>query len=130
MDVGKVIYSLLTSDATFTSYVGTRLYPGFVPQDTQFPAVVYSFDNQQPSNTKDGVSTDDNPTLNIDIYHESYSSAQAIAERIRTLLDYYTGTNSGVTIDRISFASQADNSYVSEYQFTVLSQAYNVRYKR
>lgn len=130
MDVGKLIYNILVNDATVTGIVNTRIFPGFVPQDTQFPALTYAFDSQLPSKTKDGGSKLDVLDLSIVIYHEDYTQAQALADRCRALLDYYAATAQGVTVDKITFDNQTDNSYVSQYEFVVLTQSYNVRLRR
>lgn len=130
MDAGKAIYNMLINDAGVVSKIGTRVYPGFVPQDTQFPALTYSFTVQSPSGTKDGVSKLDVLNLLVTIYHEDETSAQDLADAVRSVLDFYKGTQNGVTFNRITFTNQTNNSFESEYQFVVLTQDYNVRMLR
>ncbi|MCB0583216.1 MAG: DUF3168 domain-containing protein [Phaeodactylibacter sp.] len=130
MDAGKLVYSILANDATLTAIVNTRIYPGFVPQDTQFPAITYAFDSQFPTKSKDGDAGLDVLDMSLVIYHENYEQAQAAAERCRALLNYYSGTAQGVTVDKITMENQADNSYVSQYEFVVLTQSYKIRLRR
>lgn len=130
MIVGKLIYSLLVNDATVTGYINTRIYPGFIPQDTQFPALTYAFDSQLPTKSKDGDAGLDTLDMSLVIYHENYTEAHELAEQCRTLLNYYAGTSQGITVDKITFENQSDNSYVSEYEFTVLTQSYTIRLRR
>jgi len=130
MDAGKLIYNLLVNDAQLVSLINTRIYPGFVPQDTQFPALTYAFDSQLPTKSKDGDAGLDVLDMSLVVYHEDYSVAQAVADRCRALLNYYAGTSQGVTVDGITFENQTDNSYVSQYEFVVLTQSYNIRLRR
>lgn len=130
MQLGKLTYSLLSNDATIASYVGEKIFPVQVPQDTSFPAIVYQHDSQVPTNIKDGPSPLDVVGLVITIYTQNYSDAQAIAERVRTLLDHFHGTVEGVTVDRISFSGQEDNDFVDDYGFQVISQSYQARLAR
>ncbi len=130
MDAGKLIYGRLSGDGTISGYLGSRIFPAFIPEGTAFPAMSYAFEQQLPSNTKDGPSTVDNLSLSLVVYHDDYAEAQAIAERSRTLLDYFSGTEDGVAVDRIAFSNQSDDSFVSGFQFVVLAQSYNVRLLR
>lgn len=130
MDVGKLIYNLLVNDAELVSLINTRVFPGFIPQDTQFPALTYAFDSQFPTKSKDGNAGLDVLDMSLVIYHEDYSAAQAVAERCRALLDYYGGVSQGVEVDKVTFENQTDNSYVSQYEFVVLTQSYNIRLRR
>lgn len=130
MDAGKLIYNLLVNDAQLVSIVNTRIFPGFVPQDTQFPALTYAFDSQLPTKSKDGDAGLDVLDMSIVVFHENYSEAQAVAERCRAILNYYAGTSNGVTVDKITFENQTDNSYVSQYEFVVLTQSYTIRLRR
>lgn len=130
MSAGVAIYNLLIANSTITTKVGERVFPGFIPQDTQFPAVTYAFDSQTPSNTKDGASKLDTMSLSIRVFHEDYVEAVAIGDAIRSVLDFYNGTQSGVTFNRITFQNQDDGGVEYAYEFTVLTQSYNVRMKR
>jgi len=130
MELGKLTYSLLSADATISSYVGNKIFPVQIPQNTQHPAIVYQHDSQVPTNIKDGPSPLDTVGLSIVIYATTYDDAQAIAGRVRTMLDHYQGTTAGVTVNRISFGGQSDNDFIEEYGFFVIEQSYQARLKR
>ena len=130
MNLGKLTYSLLSGDATIAGFVGTKIFPVQVPQDTGFPAIVYQHDSQVPTNIKDGPSPLDVVGLVVTIYADNYSDAQDIATSVRRILDHFQGTVEGVTVDKISFAGQEDNDFVEDYGFQVISQSYQARLKR
>lgn len=130
MAIGTAIFSILSADSTITAKVADRIFPSFVPQDTQFPAITYTIDGQLPTKIKDGVSKLDTADLVVTIYHEDYEEANTIADKVRELLDYYNGTQDGTTFNRISFDSQDDAPYIDLYEFFVIVQNYNVRIKR
>lgn len=128
MTEGKAIYSILTSDSAVSAIVGNRVYPQIAAQGAAFPFVVYVLQDTSPSDTKSGVSTLDEVRYDIVVASESYAEASDLTNKIRTALDRYTGTVSGVVIDSIQFIDlDVDNDPATETYVT--SSEYIIRVK-
>ena len=114
MDVGKVIYFKLVTDSTISGYVGNRIFPSAYINDTsnhQVPYITYQKVSQDPNNTKNNASEYDYFVYQINVIHDKYSETVIIGEQIRSVLDYLSGTISGVQVDKIFFESSTDVYY-------------------
>lgn len=129
MNEGKAIYSILTADSDVNAIVSGRVYPQIAAQGAAFPFAVYVLQNTDPSDTKSGVSTLDEVRYDIVVASETYAQASDLTEKIRTALDRYSGTVSGVVIDSIQFIDlDVDNDPDTETYVT--SSEYIIRVKR
>lgn len=129
MNEGKAIHELLTSDVDVSAIVGDRVFPQIAAQGASFPFVVYVLQDTSPSDTKSGVSTLDEVRYDIVVASETYAQASDLTNKIRTVLDRYSGTVSGVVIDSIQFIDlDADNDPDTETFLT--SSEYIIRVKR
>lgn len=129
--IGKVIYSVLSGDATLTGLVsGNNIYPVTPPQNTGFPFIVYTTTNTQVTDEKDGTSPIDIRTVQVDMYAKSYDAVQTIKDRVRTLLDGYSGTVSATVVQGCRMESEDDGAYIEEVNVYAVSQAYRIRIAR
>ena len=108
MAVGKAIYNILANDSDVAAIVGTRIFPQKVEFTERMPSITYFVVGTTPNNTKNGVSTYDYVTAQITGFGTSYSQAQDLATKIRTALDYVSGTYAGVVVDKIFFENSDD----------------------
>jgi len=112
MEIGKVIYNILSNDSNVSSLVTTsgnsRIFPSRYnfPNDVKLPYITYQMFADEPNNTKNGVSTYDYVRVQISIYHNSYADMITLAGHVRTALDYVSGTYSGVIVDKIFYQDQ------------------------
>jgi len=112
MEIGKVIYNILSNDSNVaplvTSSGNLRIFPSRYnfPTDVKLPYITYQMFGDEPNNTKNGVSTYDYVRVQISIYHNSYADMITLAGHIRTALDYVSGTYSGVVVDKIFYQDQ------------------------
>jgi hypothetical protein len=112
MEIGKVIYNILSNDSNVAPLVTTsgnlRIFPSRYnfPTDVKLPYITYQMFGDEPNNTKNGVSTYDYVRVQISIYHNSYADMITLAGHIRTALDYVSGTYSGVVVDKIFYQDQ------------------------
>ena len=93
------IYSILSGDAGVAALVSTRIYPFFLPQECNLPAITYyraATDRESAFMTDPGYA---NVRISIDILAASASSAMDVAEAVRSALHRYRDTVAGVTID-------------------------------
>lgn len=129
MNEGKAIHELLTSDVDVSAIAGDRIFPQIAAQGASFPFVVYVLQDTSPSDTKSGVSTLDEVRYDIVVASETYAQASDLTNKIRAVLDRYSGTVSGVVIDSIQFIDlDADNDPDTETFLT--SSEYIIRVKR
>jgi len=108
MDIGKAIYNILSEDVAVAAKVDTRIFPNVATQSIGFPFIIYDVQSDSPEDTKDGVANLDITNIMGSAYSDSYSTSTQIGGSIRTALDRYTGTNSGVVINTIVFEGYND----------------------
>lgn len=102
------LYQRLTSQTAVFTLVGTRVYPILAPAGTPLPLVVYQRTAvERPQSLAGNVG---NPvvTLQLTTYGTSYTGVKNIARQIRLAVDGWTGTTSGVTIQRSTLTGEAD----------------------
>ena len=126
--VGTAIRDILTSDATLSGIVGSRVFPNTVPAKTSFPFIVYTFINTDITQQKDGVSPLDELALQLDLYAKNYNTNKQAAIRSRELLDRYTDASDG--IDKLVFTNELDGVFDEEIGVYWTSQDYRCRIKR
>lgn len=124
---GKAIYALLYANADILAAVGTRIFPDMATQDAAYPFIVYTIDDTDPSDTKDGVSGLDTVTARVTTYATKYTDAVDIAEDARTALDRKTGTYGTVPIQSIRFQSQASAAMNWDKHVYIIEQMYAIR---
>mgnify|MGYP003118275079 CR=1 len=113
MDVGKAVFKILIDDADVLALVSesgtnTRIFPSRYdfPTNVLLPYITYQVVSDEPNNTKNGVSTYDYVTVQVSIYDIRYSSMIDLAGKVRTALDYTSGTFRGVIVNKIFFQNQ------------------------
>jgi len=75
VSVGASIYTILHGFKAVANIVGTRIYPGTIPQDATMPALVYNVITGSPENIMDGVAPGDHELIQIDAWAVSTNSA-------------------------------------------------------
>jgi len=89
--------------------VGTRVYPKVLPSQVTLPAVVY----RRISTTKDRVLSGSNgykkDRFQFTSWANSYEEARSLADEIISLLEDFSGTIGGITIQVITVAGEVDN---------------------
>tara|TARA_B100000497_G_scaffold52851_1_gene60667 strand:- start:211 stop:627 length:417 start_codon:yes stop_codon:yes gene_type:complete len=112
MEIGKVIYNILSNDSNVAPLVNTdgnlRIFPSRYnfPTDVKLPYITYQMFADEPNNTKNGVSEYDYVRVQISFYHNNYADLVTLAGHIRTALDYVSGTYSGLVVDKIFYQDQ------------------------
>ena len=139
MDVGKAVYDILINDASVVALVSesglnTRIFPSRhdFPTNVLLPYITYQVVSDQPNNTKNGASTYDYVTVQISIYDLRYSTLVDLADKVRTALDYTSGTFRGVVIDKIFFENQNEtfDDSAGEQGFYGITQDYRFNINR
>ena len=126
--IGDVIYSLLSNDATVSALVSTRIYPNIAIANVVYPYIVYEQTGNSPQNDKDGKSTIDTLTYNIEIYTETLAESNDLGLKVRNVLDRYTGTVSGKVIQSVKYSAE-NNGYSDDMGRVHLKmQSYDFRF--
>jgi len=128
--IGKLIYSRLSTDGDILAYVGTKIYPDIVPQNVQYPFVVYTIVNSLPVDFKDGQSNLEEITLQVDVYTQNYDDTQELSNLIRNRLDRFVGTVEGVEVQTIKYVSSDSQVFNAELSVYWMSIDFMVNMKR
>jgi hypothetical protein len=128
--IGKLIYSRLSTDGEILAYVGSKIYPDIVPQNVQYPFVVYTIVNSLPVDFKDGQSNLEEITLQIDVYTQNYDDTQILSNLIRNRLDRFVGIVEGVEVQSIKYMSATSQVFNAELSVYWMSIDFMVKMKR
>lgn len=128
--IGKLIYSRLSTDGEILVYVGSKIYPDIVPQNVQYPFVVYTIVNSLPVDFKDGQSNLEEITLQVDVYTQNYDDTQILSNLIRNRLDRFVGTVEGVEVQSIKYMSATSQVFNAELSVYWMSIDFMVKMKR
>lgn len=128
MNVQEAIYTVLTGDATLTAMLSssTAIFNEVAPQDTPNPCIVFTESGNTFNATKTGVSTLDEPDLQVDVYADTAIVRNQIAAMVRTVLDRYSGTVGTIKIQQIDFVGYF-NIYDDLAESFRCSQDYSIR---
>ncbi len=123
--IGKVIYSLLSTNATLTALVpATKIFPYVLNENTDLPAIVYGISEVSPEYTKDGWAQDRIDFTVVSI-SPSYSDLQDISTAVRGALEMGVGTVGAITIQHIHMTGMSEtflqdvNVFTNEMSFNV-----------
>lgn len=128
--IGKLIYSRLSTDGEILVYVGSKIYPDIVPQNVQYPFVVYTIVNSLPVDFKDGQSNLEEITLQVDVYTQNYDDTQQLSNLIRNRLDRFVGIVEGVEVQSIKYMSATSQVFNAELSVYWMSIDFMVKMKR
>ena len=139
MEVGKAVFDILRSDSDVIALVSEsgsnpRIFQSRYkfPTNVLLPYITYQIVSDQPNNTKNGVSTYDYVTVQISIYDIKYGNMIDLASKVRTALDYTSGTFRGVVGNKIFFENQNDlfDDSAGEQGFYGVAQDYRFNINR
>lgn len=85
------IYSHLSTSATVTNQIGTRLYPLVAPQDPTTPYCTFQRISGVGEYHTQGYATLERVRMQIDSYSTGYEGAKTIAVGIKTAMESATG---------------------------------------
>jgi len=128
--IGKLIYNRLFTDGEILAYVGNKIYPDIVPQNVQYPFVVYTIVNSLPVDFKDGQSNLEEITLQVDVYTQNYDDTQILSNLIRNRLDRFVGIVEGIEVQSIKYMSATSQVFNAELSVYWLSIDFMIKMKR
>lgn len=116
--IGKVITNILTNDSTITGYVGTKIYPILMEEDTLLPAISYNVIELDSVYMKANWSHDVTH-FEIRTYAKSYAECNSIATAVRNAFELKGGTYDTTIINAIYL-----EGYSEEYDLE--GDSYNI----
>lgn len=122
---GNAIWAAIREDAAIMESIGGKIYPNEMPQNVQYPAVVWGQLSERMLQTKDGPSND-GYQFQLDILAEDYATANSIAQALRTKLLWYEFTVADLGNVRISFQDMGDAATEEEKELFHIIQDYRV----
>lgn len=79
------LYAHLLGDAAITAMTGSRVYPVLRPQDSAFPAVVYTRVSGTPQQSLDGFTSGlNNFRMQLDCYATRFDQCRLLAEAVQS----------------------------------------------
>lgn len=86
LQVGKVIYNILSGDANIVDRVESKIYPLVADIDTTFPFIVYRRTKVVPAESKDRQTYDKDIYVEIIVASDKYEEGVEIADLVRSTL--------------------------------------------
>lgn len=108
MTIEEALRTALAADATLAAIVAARIYPVVAPQGTVTAYVTYEKVAGNPHHDHGGAGSLRWARISYMCHAPTYSQAKAAAAAIRSALDGYRGTLSGVSIGSILSEEDAD----------------------
>ena len=106
--IAAAIVSILTSDATVSGIVSSRVYPLFVPQNATIPAITYQNIVSPRVHTLGSVDDMVPALYQLNCWAETMEGARALSEAVRGALNNYSGTVGGVVIQAVHITDEDD----------------------
>jgi galactose-1-phosphate uridylyltransferase len=112
-DFQQGLYAYLSTNATITALISTRLYPDILPQDVTYPAVVF---RQIGNNDDDGLQAAS--TLLRPIYEfeaqaqdgdDPYAAARQVIRAITSVLQDYAGAMGNCIVGAVLRGEDAED---------------------
>jgi len=124
--IGDVIYNLLSNDGPVSTLVDTNIFPFLAIEDIPAPYIVFESGGVEPTDTKDGVSCLDKEVWDVSMYSETLAEVEDLADKVRTVLDRYSGTVETLVIQSTTFQGE-DGAYDDEDRLYIKVQSYSFR---
>lgn len=108
MSLETELRSRLAADATISGIVGTRIYPGILPQKPVYEALVFRRISGPRLRHLTGPSGMGTARIQIDSWAEKYTEAQALADAVKDRLHGFDGTLTTLRVS-ISLDNEIDD---------------------
>lgn len=128
MKTSAIINNILKADTVVSPAVGGRIFPIIAPQEVPTPFIVHIQSGNVPHGSKTSPSTWDDSTVDIFVVHDKMDTVEDIAESVRTALDRYSGTVSGIEVNSIEYLNESPNYdmetgwYMKKLEFKIMAK--------
>jgi hypothetical protein len=107
MEIEEAFTTYLLAQSELTALIGTRLEPEEIPQFDALPAVVYIKISDVKNHTLAGQSELESPVFQFTVFASSRAGARAVTNQLKTAFVDYSGTLSGIVIQKIELQSES-----------------------
>lgn len=113
MEIEEALVAHLFAQSGLTALISDRLYPNEVPQSAAYPAVTYQDISDIKVHTLTGQDSLEQPIKQFTAYASTKAQAKAVANQIKTALQDFQGTMSGIQVQYIQLQSEFANRYTT-----------------
>lgn len=89
MSISKAIYKILSSEADLTSLVSTRIFPSIIPQNENYPSLMYEIRDIEPIEIKARRHPKSEARIVIGVHATTYADVQNISDIVVATLERY-----------------------------------------
>jgi hypothetical protein len=114
LEIYEALNTYLLTRTGLTALIDTRISPDDAPQTEQKPYVVYTNIDNIIDHTHDGQCELEHPNYQWTVYADTKLAASAVARQIKTALKNYSGTLSGIVVQRIKLINDMHQKFRNE----------------
>ena len=96
--IEEAFFARTTTYAETLALIGTRVYPGVIPQDATLPALAYQKIGSLPVRSHSGFSNLTETRLQVTCQGNTYASVKAVVVALRHCWESFKGAISGLDI--------------------------------
>ena len=89
MSLSKAIYKILSSESDLIAETSTRIFPSVIPQNVDYPALMYEINSQEPMYVKDRRHQKTESHIVIGVHGKTYADVQNVSEIVIATLEKY-----------------------------------------
>ena len=89
MSLSKAIYKILSSETDLIAETSTRIFPSVVPQNVDYPALMYEINSQDPIYVKDRRHQKTEAHIVIGVHGKTYADVQNVSDIVIATLEKY-----------------------------------------
>lgn len=119
----EALISLLLTDGTIATLVGTRVWPAARPQGSDLPALVVTRISGAPGYADDGEIGLEPARFQIDSWSLTYGDGKVLSRAVRSALSAFSGVHAGVNFSYIMLDEERDlresGSNQADYPFRI-----------
>lgn len=119
MSVETDLYDTLTEDASIAGVVGTKVYPEFVPQQIDMPAITYYISGVMPQYALAGVEDLKNTHMAIDVWCATYSQLRTLTEYVKAAMDGESTLFTAVLLEQIDIYEEGTLTHRTSLDYSI-----------
>ena len=123
IEVGKVIYNILSNDSDVKSLVGTKIFPLVAESNTTFPFITYKRNSLTPTNSKDRFICNAESYVEVNVCDTNYNKSIDLAEKVISALEGKKGTYNNIDVQNIEFDNSSEefneDTYIQNITFKI-----------
>jgi len=109
----KAVYNLLSNDSAITGIVGTNIFPRVADMSATYPMVIYKRSDADHIESTTGSSGLAAGLMEVECYSKDFNESRDLCEKVRLLLQGYSGTAAGVVVQHSALVSDTDDDIQS-----------------